>query len=265
MSMPTGLRWERGTNGRTFRRFERSTGETVLVQAPINLYDDFLGDVLQDPWNAALGSDASGNVPAVAIIAGQLGGLLRLTTGDSSSSGTQATHFAADSVMLNSGLNFKCGSLYDLNLEVKIRSNTAITNRSIGVGFTDVHSTTGSLEEPASGSTTSLVTNATDGCGFLFDSLLTAQTFHVWGVANDTDSVFYNTTVAPVADTFNILRLQLARDATLRAWIDGVLVKEQASAVTGTVALGPYVTFCTSGTGAVITSDIDYVRIWAAR
>jgi len=253
--MPTGLRWERSDSGRIFRRFERSTGETVTANAPIFLKDDFLGDVLQDPWNICLGSDAQA---AGAIVAGQSGGLLRLTSGNNS--GTAAEDIA----MLNAGLNFLSGTHYDLNLEVKIRMNTAITGGTMGIGFTDVHSTTGSTEEPSSIATATLTTNATNGGGIIFDTGATSKKFHVWGVNADTDSVFYDTGVAPVADTFNILRVQLSQGLLLKAWIDGVLVKSQASAVATGIPLGLYA-YVNATTTASVVCDIDYVAVWASR
>lgn len=254
--MPTGLRWERSDSGRIFRRFERSTGETAVVHAPIFLKDDFLGDVLQDPWNICLGSDGA---CAGAIIAGQSGGLLRLTSG----ANVGATP-ALDIAMLNAGLNFVTGVHYDLNLEVKIRMNTAVTGGTMGIGFTDVHSTTGSTEEPSSIATATLTTNATDGVGLLFDTGATSKKFHVWGVNDGTDSVFYDTNVAPVADVFNILRVQLTSGLQLKAWIDGVLVKTQADAIKTAIPIGLYA-YVNSTTNASVVCDIDYVALWASR
>lgn len=259
--MPTGLRWERSDSGRIFRRFERSTGETVVVHAPINFYEDFLGGVVgtghvvPDGLGLALGSTPGTG----AYTANGVNGTFKLTSG--AASGT----YSADGVMLNfPQLNFTPSTLYDLNLEVKLKMLSAVTTATMGVGFTDVASATGSMEEPSSIATATLTTNATDGFGVIYDTGATSAKFHVWGVANDVDSVFYNTGVAPVAATNNIIRLQISNGLVGKAWIDGVLVKEQSAVVTTAIPLTPYV-YVNSTTTTARAIEIDYIRVWAAR
>jgi hypothetical protein len=46
----------------------------------VRLFDDFLGDVIEDGWSAAQGTDAQGAIAAV--VAGAAGGAVRLTSGD---------------------------------------------------------------------------------------------------------------------------------------------------------------------------------------
>lgn len=256
--MPTGLRWERGTDGRTWRRFERSTGETVAVHAPINIYEDFLGVkdsdlAIPQPWNLCLGSDAQAAVALTAVN----GGALAVTTGNNSGTASD------DIVMVNLALNFLPGSLYDLNFEAKIRMATSVATGTMGFGFTDVLSTTGSTEEPSSISATTLTTNATDAVGLIYDTAATNDYWHYWGVNTDVDSMFASTGVAPVADTYNILRCQISNGRTAKLWIDGVLVKEQATALAN-VALTPYVYFNATTTASIVGA-IDYLRVWAAR
>lgn len=259
--MPSGLRWERGDSGRTFRRYERSTGETAVVHAPINFYEDFLGALNGTAHTAPDGLVlALGSTPGTgAYTTSGINGTYKLTSG--AASGT----YAADGVMLiGPQLNYTPSALYDLNLEVKLKMLSAVTTATMGVGFTDVASATGSMEEPSSIATATLTTNATDGTGFIFDTGATSAKWHVWGVANDVDSIFYDTGIAPVAATDNILRIQIARDLSAKHWIDGVLVKSTSAVVTTAIPLNPYV-YVNSTTTTARAIEIDYIRLWASR
>lgn len=260
--MPTGLRWERSDSGRCFRRYERSTGETVAVHAPISLYEDFLGKMDSDlivphPWNLCLAGDQQ---CAGAFVASGAGGAFRLTSGNNGGTYTD------DGSMLNLALNFTPGSLYDLNFEAKIKMNTSVATGTMGFGFTDTDSETDNspvIEEPSSISATTLTTTATDGFGLIYDTSATNDYWHSWGVATNVDTVFENSAVAPVAGTYNILRAQIANDLSGKLWIDGVLVKSLAACVAN-VPLTPYV-YVNATTNASVVIEVDYVRLWASR
>lgn len=217
----------------------------------VELFDDFLGDVLQDPWNAVEGTDTDG---AQAVLAGGIGGLLRLTSGNDDANGTQAT----DASGVTSFLNWQAsnGGLY-MEARVKI---SRITDAYAFVGFTDVISA--ELPIISAGSANTLTSNATDGVGFMFDTNMTADTWWLTGVATDVDATAQNTGTAPVADTFVTLRIELSTAGVASFFMNGVQV---GSAMSGAVTAAADLTPCcyvsnADGTNAV-TMDIDYISV----
>lgn len=210
----------------------------------VGFFDDFLGDVIQDPWTSAAGSDSPA---AVAAISEDIGGKVRITTGDSNAS------LAADGVQLTSFLNWKTANGLLFEAKVKV---SAITNVQLFVGLTDQRS---SIEMPATLSGTTYTTVATDAVGFLFDTTATTDTIRAVGVANDVDATHVDTGLAYVADTYKVLRIVVDRNQNAYFYIDGTLVATVASAVRGTIPLA--IVFCGRATGDTVskTIDIDYV------
>lgn len=284
-SLTAGIRVDRCNEGgrNLVRRYDGESGETVQVNHPIQYYDDFLGDVLRDEWNVAVGNDS--DTPTVAISAGLLGGRLLLTSGNDSGAPPEDL-IPVTLAMLNSGLNFTPGSLYDLNLEVSL--GTGATLGSIGMGFTDAAPS--EVEQPLTTSTDFPLANTPScvtGCGFVAeaDSSATAglRTWRLWGVAGSAVKVLVDsdivTTVATTA--LQILRVRLNRRGQLSGWINGRLIFNQetqsgagrilqqgstTAAVTPATALMPYVFVRNPlSTAASRTALVDYVRIWASR
>lgn len=230
------------------------SGETVHVFSPIWRKDDFLGDLILDEWNVCLGSDAQA---AGAISVGIRGGVARLTSGNNSGTASD------DIAMLNSGLNFLAAQ-GGVGLEVRLRMNTAVTGGTMGVGFTDVQSATGSTEEPSSISGTTQTTTATDGAGLLYDTAQTTDQWYSWAVKNDTDTASTISGVAPVADTYQILRVEIDASGALTTFINDVQVHSVAAAITTTALLTPYV-YVNATTTASVVVDIDYAAVWSGR
>jgi hypothetical protein len=227
----------------------------IIVPGPRNpaasvvLYDDFLGDLLEDAWSGAKGSDAQGVVPTV--VAGAAGGVCRLTSGDTG--GT----VSADACVLTHGLNWRASN-GGLVLETKA-TLSAITTIAVFIGFTDVLATT-TLELPinSAGSADTLTTTASNAVGFMFDTRMTNDTWWLTGVKADTDATAYNSTKVPVASTYQKFRIELDVDGNADFFIDGGLVGSVESAVTASTSLTPVLSVMSLTTTSP-TLDADYI------
>lgn len=155
---------------------------------------------------AALRGEVAGvaeNSGTAAIIVGQEGGAATITTG--ATDGNRAH--------LSMGLNWKpaSGSLY---FETRMKTVTAATLRAFFVGFTDTVAQENPIELGASQAITS---NATDACGFIFDTAATIDKWYVGGVKTDVDTALTavnldGTHQAPVADEWQTFGVEVNSD-----------------------------------------------------
>lgn len=226
--------------------------EGLDIQNKCISFDDFLGDVLADQWNAPTkGTDAQTVAPAITAAAG---GTVTMVTGDDA-----AADMATNGVALNSELNWKAGQ-GNLVLEARVKVS-AITAVQLFVGFTD----TKALEFPVNvGAADALTTTATDAVGFTFDT--GADTDKIWlvGVANNTDATAQNSALAYVADTYKILRVEVTDAGVATFYIDNTQVgTAMTGAVTTTVALTPVVAAYSGAASRTVT--VDYIMVSADR
>lgn len=215
----------------------------------VTFMDDFLGKAIGATWGVQKGSDgATANFAFSAAASGNIAA----TTG----AGAGAS-YAANGVQLDHALNWKAAN-GNLIFEAKIKIS-AITAVAIYVGFTDQLS---ALEMPATLSTTTFTTNATDAVGFLFDTNATTDTIRCVGVANDVDATHQDTGLAYVADTFKTLRIEVDVAGTANFFIDGVKVGTSLTgAVTPSVALTPVIAaFSEAAASRTITADYVLVQ-----
>lgn len=229
-----------------------TSGAFFNYKSYIQLYDDFMGDVLEDAWSGAKGSDAQAVVPTINA---QAGGVVRLVAGD--------TVTVAESLSsLTHGLNWKAnqGGLY---MAARVKLVTSVADVCVNVGFTDALAT-GTLEEPITISGTTITTNATDAAVFVYDTAQTNDNWHCQGVAGDTDTAIANTGIGLTADAWVLLEVKIDTSGTASFFINGQLVHTVASAVTATVALTPIVTVM-ARTTASKTVDVDYIFVAAQR
>lgn len=216
----------------------------------VEFVDDFLGDVIEDGYSAAKGSD--GQAVIATIVAGEAGGVVRQTTGDTAV-------LAESAVVLTHALNWKAnmGGLY---MYTRFKPVTSVANVSYFVGFTDTLGTT-TLEMPMSLSGTTLTTTATDAVGFLFDTDATNDFWHLQGVKADTDTALLNSAVAPVADTAADLEIWLDTSGNATFAINGAVLGTVANCVTATVALTPVIAaMARTTTSKSVDTDILVVR-----
>ena len=227
-------------------------GLQIAAPSPytVSLFDDFLGDVLQDPWNAVEG-DTDGTQ---AVLAGGIGGVLRLTSGNDDANGTQAT----DASGVTSYLNWQASN-GGLAIQARVKISR-ITNSYLFVGFTDV--ITAELPVISAGSAETVTTNATDAVGFLFDTNFTTDTFHLVGVAADTDATVQTLTDAPVADDYLTLRVEVDASGGALFYINGKRVgAKMTGAVTPATDLTPAVYVSNADGTSTVTLDVDYIHV----
>jgi tartrate dehydratase beta subunit/fumarate hydratase class I family protein len=179
--------------------------------------------------------------------------------------GDTTASMAVSGVQLSAGLDWRA-DMGMLNMEARVKTGI-ITNIAIYVGFTDQVS---ALEMPiqSAASADTITTNATDAVGFMFDTSMATDNWWLVGVANDVDATLQNMGSAPVADTYETLRIALDANGNAVFFRNGLQVGVQmASAVTKTVALTPVIAAfnrtTTNGATTIITAD--YIQVSATR
>ena len=178
---------------------------------------------------------------------------------------TTDTSSGVDLSEIVSGLNYRASD-NGIVMEAGIKL-TSVANVGVFVGFTD----TTSAEIPMSMSTATLTTTATDAVGLLYDTAATYQSWMVAGVKADVDStvVQVGTTYAPVAATYQALRVQVDTNGYAYFFINGVQVGMQSliqgtgqtglpNAITTTAPVTPVVVVYTRTSGAKV-GTVDYI------
>lgn len=232
-------------------------GDNFALPSPstVVLFDDFLGDVLGDPWNAVEGTDTDG---AQAVLAGGPGGVLRLTSGNDDANGTQAT----DASGVTSYLNWQASN-GGLVMQARVKLSR-ITLAYLFVGFTDV--ITAELPVISAGSVDTITTNASDGVGVMFDTNMETDNLWFVGVDTDVDSTKQDLEIAPVADDFMTVRIEVDAGGGATVYINGVQHGAyMAAAVTPATPLTPAVYISNADGTSVVTLDIDYIYTAMAR
>jgi len=216
------------------------------------LFDDFVGLDGVAPnaalWKFLEGTDAA---TSAELVSAANNGVLLLTTGDA------GTGFAADAAQVTNGLHW-FASNGGLTFQTRIKLS-AITTCTAFVGFTDLAAT---LEQSILFATgTTFTTNASDACGFLFDTVSTADTWYLTGVAADTDATMQNTGLAPVADTYETFRIELSTTGAATFYRNGVQVgTTMTGAVTAGTALTPTIYVSKLSVAASMTASVDYIH-----
>lgn len=223
----------------------------IASPSKIVMFDDFVGDVIADQWDAQEGTDSA--TSASAILAGGIGGVLRITTGDA------GTGLAADMVQITQALQWQAsngGLVFQTRLKL-----SAITTCYVFVGFTDLAA---SLEAPieSAASANTLTSNATDAVGFMFDTRMSTDNWWLVGVAGNTDATAQNVGSAPVADDYETLRIEVSATGAATFFRNGLQVgTAMAGAVTAATDLTPTVNVSKTSVAASMTADFDYVHV----
>jgi hypothetical protein len=214
----------------------------------VTLFDDFLGDVIDDAWSAAEGNDAQA---VIATIQPDIGGWIRMTTGDTVTVSESAQ-------VLTHSLSWQASN-GGLVMEARIRPLTSVADVSYFIGFTDVLATT-TLELPATLSTTTITYVADNACGWLYDTSATTDVFYGVGVKATSGIAFANAVVStvPVADTAVVLRVAVDSSGTASFYRDGTLVGSLANAITATTDITPVISAMARTTTSK-SLDVDYV------
>lgn len=215
-------------------------------------FDDFLGDVLADEWNA-VETDTDG---AQAVLAGGIGGVLRITTGNDDGNDVVLPDLSG----VTSYLNWKAAN-GDLVIQVRLKISR-ITETYVFVGFTDLIT----IEAPAvaSGTLDGVTTGADDVVGFVFDAnfATTPTKWHLVGSAATVDATAQSISDGPTADDYETLRVEVTASGVASFYRNGKQVGTvMTGAVTPSVALTPAVYASnTDGTSAA-TMEVDYIHV----
>lgn len=229
-------------------------------------YDGFEGDELSGLWTAIEGTDSS---TAAQAWSAQIGGVLRLTTGDHASADVAANGSGVTrGLAWNAAMAGSPGDGQDLVFATRLRFNSAVTTRYLYAGWTDI----ATFEQPFSISATTVASQASDAVGFLYDTRATTDVFHCLGVADDdgaqseADSTLSATSFAPTAAQWIelVVVLQDTGAATANAifYINGNMVMEFDAAISDAIAITPVIIAATL-TNASGTVDVDKVYVGA--
>jgi hypothetical protein len=222
--------------------------------------DDFTGGsqafstTIIDGWRSRKGSDgACVDWTVTPAVNGTCVGTIGSTTASMAVSGVQ----------LDRGLSYKANQ-GNLAFEARIKLSQ-ITTIAVFLGFTDQ---TAALEMPiqSAASVNTLTTNATDAVGFMFDTSMSTDDWWMVGVANDVDATHQDTTFAPVADTYEVFRVELSTTGIATFYRNGKQVgTSMSAAVTATVALTPVIAGFNRTTTAAPTITADIVHVASSR
>jgi hypothetical protein len=225
--------------------------EPAAIRRVVRYSDDFLGDILRSEWAVVEGADTT--TSDAAIVSGE-GGTLVLTTGDSAT-----LTYAGNGIQVTQGAfyNWKAAN-GGLRMEAHIKIND-ITTAAFFVGFTDLGTFEAPIESAASANT--LTTNATDACGFMYDTRMSTDTIWLTGVKNNTDATAQNSGIAPVNNIYINLAVEIGADEVARFYINGALAgTPMTGALTKTVALTPTIA-AASLVAATRTVTVDYIDL----
>lgn len=227
-------------------------GNQIAHPSPsyITYFEDFTGDVVPDQINAVEGTDSA--TSDCAILAGGIGGVMRLTTGDA------GTGLAADLEQVTWALQWQAsngGLIFQTRLKL-----SAITTCYAFVGFTDLVTLEGPIISAASADT--IATNATDAVGFMFDTRMSTDNWWLVGVAADVDATAQNSGYAPVADTYATFRIEVTAEGAADFFYNGLHIgSTMAGALTPATDLTPTIAVSKTSVAASMTMDVDYVHV----
>lgn len=211
------------------------------------LFDDFLGKAIGATWGVVKGSDGSAvNFAFNAAV----DGTVRATTGAGAT-----TTMAVNGVQLDHALNWQANN-GNLVFETRVKL-AAITTAALFVGFTNQ---VGTLQMPVNGSGTAngLTFNAVDCVGFLFDTTMTTANWWCTGQANSVPATAVNSGSAPVAATYDKLRVEVDASGNAKFFLNGSLVGTVLLAVTGNVPLTPVIAGFRRAASST-TVDADFI------
>ena len=275
--MPTGLSWQRLASGQIWRRYERSTDETVRVDAPVHFYDDFLGADVVIP---ATGSDESGclwtksaSTGTVAKDAVAANGRIKCATTTASSD--QKAILCWDNQFGFSIGNATAGTKY-AQAEFKFRFNTLSGANDLGghhlicgVGQTVTADVTGTNFFDAG---MTVVAGLDIGPGP--NTASATEDVSIYLSCDDTASdVIPDTGVDAVEDTDYVFRIDFTDLEDVKFYLNGtrLLGGSTFDFSTLTAAEGivqPYFgcyKHTTEGDGEGMEAFLDYVRLWSIR
>ena len=188
-----------------------------------------------------------------------LNGVGRLTT----------TNEDAHSIGLTTATMFDVGKMGTIVLEARVQFENLDT-KEFYFGLTDVNADATILEGGTMvGNGTTMTLTASDLCGFYLSAELTDDedwhaVFNGGTTTGETVSTSLDLDDDAVAGEWDVLRLEVGNNGTARWFVNGVLKKTQAGAVSTSTDLAALLMVATYG-AAIETVDVDYIHITANR
>lgn len=188
-----------------------------------------------------------------------LNGVGRLTT----------TNEDAHSIGLTTATMFDVGKMGTIVLEARVQFENLDT-KEFYFGLTDVNADATIIEGGTMvGNGTTMTLTASDLCGFYLSAELTDdEDFHAVFNGGTTTGETVSTSLDldddAVAGEWDVLRLEVGNNGTARWFVNGVLKKTQAGAVSTSTDLAAILMVAAYG-AAIETVDVDYIHITANR
>ena len=237
----------------------------------IEIFEDFIGGediILNSAASRNFGSSglrvigqgiAENDSGIVVLESDGLNGVGRLTT----------TNEDAHSCGLTTAKMFDVAKMGTIVLEARVQFENLDT-KEFYFGLTDVNDDTTIIEGGTMvGNGTTMTLTASDLCGFYLSAELTDDedwhaVFNGGTTTGETDSTELDLDDDAVAGEFDVLRIEVGNNGTARWFVNGVLKKTQAGAVSTSTDLAVLLMVATYG-AAIETVDVDYISITANR
>lgn len=269
--MATGLRYERLANGKIRRTFERSTGETVRVDAPFYYFEDFMAPTstsaaavqyVETETNA-------GTVTFPENATGAYGTAVMLAPADVSDD-VAILSSELETFQVTGGTTTTKNFQFETRCKIVFNTGSSFAGKQAFVGFID-----GTIPT-VTGTTT--FTNAAACVGFTFGEAVDGQaTTDVQTISATTDDTTNRNDVDIasdfVDDTWMVLRFDATDPEDVKFYKDGVRVASSTTfdisnlteAEAGQQIVLGALSHSTDGDSASISLVVDYVKIWSTR
>ena len=237
----------------------------------IEIFEDFIGgeDIVANTAASrtfgtaglrVIGQGIAENDSGIVVLESDgLNGVGRLTT----------TNEDAHSIGLTTATMFDVAKMGTIVLEARVQFENLDT-KEFYFGLTDVNDDTTIIEGGTMvGNGTTMTLTASDLCGFYLSAELTDDedwhaVFNGGTTTGETDSTELDLDDDAVAGEFDVLRIEVGNNGTARWFVNGVLKKTQAGAVSTSTDLAVLLMVATYG-AAIETVDVDYISITANR
>ena len=170
-----------------------------------------------------------------------------------------ATTASSGSMLVGSSL---CHTGANLTLMVRLKLNQ-VSNVAIFAGITD----STSLEHPMylSDGTNTITGDATNACGFGFDTQGTTAQWFIGGIKAGAATSPTFTGSPPVADVHNTLKIVIDASGNMTGYIDNILVGTVNNAITPSTSITPCIMILTRDETSHKIGTIDFINITQPR
>jgi len=172
-------------------------------------------------------------------------------------------------ILIGTPIAFDVGLMGTIVAETRVRF-VDLDTKEVFFGFTDVDPEALGLQAAVlTGASTTITLTASDICGFYLSAELTDDedwhtVYNGGTTTGETDSTAIDCDDDAVAGEWQVLRLELAPNGTVRWFIDGVLVRTVTGAVSTSVDLS-LILALDAKTAAIEIMHVDYLSVEANR